>query len=65
MHSINTAKRELFYWVAILFTFALGTSKGNLLGEASGLVYAQSAFVFGAAITIITVSYYSLQITVS
>ncbi len=58
MHSINTAKRELFYWTAILFTFALGTSAGDLLGEASGLGYANSALVFGITIALITVGYY-------
>ncbi|MBH8564927.1 hypothetical protein I8748_22540 [Nostoc sp. CENA67] len=61
MHSINTAKREIFYWVAILLTFALGTSTGDLLAEASGLGYAQSALVFGAAIVIITSGYYYLR----
>jgi len=58
MHSINTAKRELYYWAAILLTFALGTSTGDYLAEALGLGYAQSALVFGAAIAIITVGYY-------
>jgi uncharacterized membrane-anchored protein len=33
VHSIRTTKRELFYWCAILFTFALGTSAGDLLAE--------------------------------
>ncbi|MEH2221694.1 COG4705 family protein [Nostoc sp.] len=60
MHSINTAKRELFYWVAVLFTFALGTATGDLLAESLGLGYAQSALVFGASIAIITISYYYL-----
>ncbi|NMF61694.1 hypothetical protein DP113_33375 (plasmid) [Brasilonema octagenarum UFV-E1] len=58
MHSINTAKRELFYWVAILFTFALGTATGDLLAEALKLGYTQSALIFGASIAVITVSYY-------
>ncbi|WP_124978122.1 COG4705 family protein [Aphanothece sacrum] len=58
MHSINTVKRELFYWVAILFTFALGTSTGDYLAETSGLDYAQSALVFGSTIAIITIGYY-------
>lgn len=58
MHSINTAKREIFYWVAILFTFALGTSAGDLLAEGTGLGYAQSGLVFGALIAMITISYY-------
>lgn len=58
MHSINTVKRELFYWAAILFTFALGTAAGDLLAEASGLGYGQSLLVFGAAIAFIALSYY-------
>ncbi|MEH2083929.1 MAG: hypothetical protein V7K89_29375 [Nostoc sp.] len=61
MHSINTAKREIFYWVAILLTFALGTSTGDFLAETSGLGYAQSALVFGAAIAIIVSSYFYLK----
>ena len=61
MHSINTAKRELFYWVAILFTFALGTATGDLLAEALKLGYAQSALVFGAIIAIIAISYYKFR----
>ncbi|MEA5505711.1 hypothetical protein VB735_21885 [Halotia wernerae UHCC 0503] len=58
MHSIRTAKREMFYWLAILFTFALGTSTGDLLAEASGLGYAQSGLVFGTLIAITTIGYY-------
>ncbi len=62
MHSINTAKRELFYWAAILFTFALGTATGDLLAEASGLGYAQSVLVFGALIAIVAISYYYFRL---
>jgi uncharacterized membrane-anchored protein len=58
MHSISTAKRELFYWVAVLFTFALGTATGDLLAESLGLGYAQSALIFGASIAIIAIAYY-------
>jgi uncharacterized membrane-anchored protein len=58
MHSINTARRELFYWVAILFTFALGTATGDLLAESLGLGYAQSAMIFGTSIAIIAIAYY-------
>jgi len=61
MHSIRTAKRELFYWAAILFTFALGTSTGDLLAETTGLGYAMSAVVFGALIAAIAAGYYALQ----
>lgn len=61
MHSINTAKRELFYWIAILFTFALGTATGDLLAEAWKLGYAQSALIFGASIAIIAIGYYKFR----
>lgn len=62
MHSINTAKRELFYWAAILFTFALGTATGDFIAEALKLGYAQSALVFGVLIAIVTIGYYYFRI---
>ena len=61
MHSINTPKRELFYWAAILFTFVLGTATGDLLAEALKLGYAQSALVFGILIGIVAAGYYYLK----
>jgi len=39
MHSIFTRRREVFYWLAILFTFALGTASGDLMAERLGLGY--------------------------
>ncbi|NHI02480.1 Rhomboid family protein [Candidatus Nitrosotalea sp. TS] len=33
IHTIVTTRRESFYWLAILFTFALGTAAGDLLAE--------------------------------
>ncbi|HEY9596942.1 MAG TPA: hypothetical protein V6D33_04675, partial [Cyanophyceae cyanobacterium] len=62
MHSINTAKRELFYWVAVLFTFALGTATGDLLSESLQWGYALSALVFGAAIAMIAIAYYKFNL---
>jgi uncharacterized membrane-anchored protein len=37
IHAINTWKREAFYWLAILFTFALGTAAGDWMAESLGL----------------------------
>lgn len=37
MHTIVTRRREAFYWLTVLFTFALGTSAGDLLDERLGL----------------------------
>src|SRR3984893_16728447 len=39
IHSIFTTRREVFYWLAILFTFALGTATGDLMAESLGLGY--------------------------
>ncbi|TXK76139.1 hypothetical protein [Paenibacillus sp. N3.4] len=43
IHSIRTRKREVFYWLTILFTFALGTAVGDLYAEKVGLGYLNTA----------------------
>jgi uncharacterized membrane-anchored protein len=45
IHSIFTTRREIFYWLAILFTFALGTATGDLLAESLGLGYLVTGFI--------------------
>lgn len=50
IHNIVTRKRELFYWSAILCTFALGTAAGDLTTEALGLGFIWGAVSFGALI---------------
>jgi uncharacterized membrane-anchored protein len=62
MHSINTTKRELFYWAAILFTFALGTATGDYLAETLKLGYAQAALLFAASIAVVAFLYYALKV---
>ena len=52
IHSIFTRKRELFYWAAILFTFALGTSAGDLMAERFNLGYGPAAIVFATMIAV-------------
>lgn len=63
IHSIYTVRRELFYWAAILLTFALGTAAGDLLAEAVGLGYATSALIFGAVIALITTGFYAFTLS--
>jgi uncharacterized membrane-anchored protein len=53
VHTIYTRRRELFYWAAILFTFSLGTSGGDLLSERLGLGYAVALGIFAAGIAIV------------
>jgi uncharacterized membrane-anchored protein len=50
MRTINTRRRELFYWAAILCTFALGTAAGDLATEAWGLGFRVGVLVFGGLI---------------
>jgi uncharacterized membrane-anchored protein len=58
IHTIFTRQRELFYWAAILFTFALGTAAGDLVAEGLSLGYANSTLMFGGMIAIVTIAYY-------
>lgn len=62
IHTIVTSRREIFYWLAILFTFALGTSAGDLVAEGFNLGYALAAAVFGGLILLVTVGYYGLRL---
>lgn len=61
IHSIFTRQRELFYWAAILFTFALGTAAGDLVAEGLSLGYANSTLLFGGMIAAVTVAYYGFR----
>jgi uncharacterized membrane-anchored protein len=58
IHTIVTTRRELFYWTAILFTFALGTAAGDLATEALQLGFQLGVIIFGTLIAVVTVAYY-------
>lgn len=53
IHSVRTPRREAFYWLTILFTFAFGTAAGDLLSEGLGLGYLEAAAIV-AALTALT-----------
>ncbi len=52
IHTIVTARREAFYWLAILVTFALGTAAGDLVAETIAVGYAASAALFAVLIAL-------------
>lgn len=62
IHSIFTTRREAYYWLAILFTFALGTAAGDLVAEQLGLGYGISALIFAAIIAAVTLAHYALKL---
>ncbi len=59
IHTIYTARREAFYWLAILFTFALGTAAGDLAAEGLGLGYLSTGLIFAAIIGVVALAYYA------
>lgn len=62
VHTIVTTRRETFYWAAILFTFSLGTSAGDLLAEQLGLGYAWSVVFFLCLIAVVFAAWRFLKI---
>jgi uncharacterized membrane-anchored protein len=57
IHTIVTRRRELFFWAAILLTFALGTASGDLATEALGLGFRVGVVAFGVAIAVIAIAH--------
>lgn len=62
IHSIVTTRRETFYWLAILFTFAMGTATGDLLSERLNLGYFPTLLLFAAAIAVVAALYYVFKL---
>lgn len=59
IHSIHTRRRELFYWAAVLTTFALGTAAGDMTAKTLNLGYFSSGLLFLAIIAIPVVGYFA------
>jgi uncharacterized membrane-anchored protein len=62
IHTIVTSRREAFYWLAILFTFAMGTAAGDLVAEKLSLGYGPSIAIWGGIIAAITAAHYGLRL---
>lgn len=60
IHSINTPRREAFYWAAVVATFAMGTALGDLTAITVSLGYLGSAALFVAVLAIPTLGYFRL-----
>lgn len=62
IHSVFTDRREAFYWLAILFTFALGTAAGDLVAEKFALGYLAAGILFGMIIASLSLGYFFLKL---
>ncbi|MFI6626043.1 hypothetical protein [Streptomyces sp. NPDC050528] len=60
IHSIDTTGREAYYWLAVLFTFALGTAAGDLVSERMNLGYWLAATLFALAIGAVAIAHRAL-----
>jgi uncharacterized membrane-anchored protein len=62
IHTIFTTRREAFYWLAVLFTFALGTAGGDLAAEKLSLGYWLAAGIFAGAIALTAALHYGVKL---
>jgi uncharacterized membrane-anchored protein len=62
IHSVLTTRREMFYWLAVLFTFALGTAAGDLVAEKLNLGYWKSALMFAGLIGAVALAHVYLRL---
>jgi uncharacterized membrane-anchored protein len=61
IHSIDTDRREAFYWAAVVATFAMGTAIGDLTAVTFNLGYLASGLLFAAVIAVPAVGYFRLH----
>jgi uncharacterized membrane-anchored protein len=61
IHTVVTRSREGWYWLTILFTFALGTSAGDLISEKLDIGYIRSGLLFAALIAVVAFMRYVLK----
>ncbi|MGH8921595.1 MAG: COG4705 family protein, partial [Acidimicrobiales bacterium] len=57
IHSIVTRRREAFYWLSVLFTFALGTATGDLMAEVLGLGYLVTGAIVAGLIAVLALAW--------
>src|SRR5580765_338284 len=62
IHTIYTTRRETFYWLAVLVTFALGTAAGDLTAERLNLGYLVSLVLFAATIGAVGIAHYRFNL---
>jgi uncharacterized membrane-anchored protein len=57
IHTINTSRREAFYWATVAATFAAGTALGDFTAYTLGLGYITSVLLFALIIAIPAIGY--------
>jgi len=63
IHSVDSDKAELFYWVTILFSQTLGTALGDWTADSAGIGYAGGTLLFGSLLLLVLILNYSTKIS--
>ncbi len=63
VNSVSNPKSEMFYWITIMFSQTLGTALGDWMADSAGFGYLGSAVVFGGALILVIVLYFSTKIS--
>jgi uncharacterized membrane-anchored protein len=62
IHSINTRRREWYYWAAVLATFALGTAAGDMTAVNLHMGFLASGLLFAGIIAVPAVAFWKLRL---
>lgn len=62
IHSINTPRREIFYWATVTSTFAMGTAVGDMTASTFALGYLTSGIVFAVLFILPAILYYRFRL---
>jgi uncharacterized membrane-anchored protein len=62
VHSITTRRREVFYWLAVSFTFALGTAAGDLTASELHFGFAGSIVLFAMVMAVPALGYWRFRL---
>lgn len=58
IHSITTSRRELFYWLTVMATFALGTAAGDMAAFTLNLGFLDAGILFAVLIVLVAITHY-------
>ncbi len=62
IHSVDTPRREIFYWATVMATFALGTATGDLTAYSFHLGFLDSGFLFIGLILMPTIGFFIFRL---
>lgn len=63
IHSITTRRREIFYWLTVSFTFALGTAVGDLTASSMHFGFVGSIILFAVVMAVPALGYWRLHLS--